>query len=130
MVPYIAGAASAYGAAVLDKVRDEAADATADATVSLGRRLLRRLLGRGESRPAIEATVSDLATDPDDEDYRAALRVQIRKALTADPALADEVRGTLTQAGVTITITASGTRSVAAHTITGNVTTGDTHPGR
>jgi hypothetical protein len=126
VVPYIGGVATAYGAAVLDKVRDDTADATADATVSLGRRLIRRLLRREESRPMIEATVTDLAANPDDEDYQAALRAQIRKALAADPTLADDLHTMLAHGGAPISITASGERSVAAQTIYGSVHTGNT----
>jgi hypothetical protein len=54
------------------------------------------------------------------------LRVQIRKALEADPDLASEVSGMLTSAGVRIE--ASGDRSVAAQQISGNVATGDHSP--
>jgi len=122
-VKFVIAVARQYGAAVLDHVEDEATDAAADATVGLGRRLLRRLLGRPESSAAIGSAVTDVAEHPDEEDYTAALRVQIRKALDADPQLADEVSGMLTNAGVSIV--ASGDRAVAAQNISGIVITGD-----
>ncbi len=122
-VKFVIAVARQYGAAVLDHVEDEATDAAADATVGLGRRLLRRLLRRPESSAAIGSAVTDVAEHPDEEDYTAALRVQIRKALDADPQLADEVSGMLTKAG--ITIVASGDRAVAAQNISGIVITGD-----
>ncbi len=122
-VKFVIAVARQYGAAVLDHVEDEATDAAADATVGLGRRLLRRLLRRPESSAAIGSAVTDVAEHPDEEDYTAALRVQIRKALDADPQLADEVSGMLTNAGVSIV--ASGDRAVAAQNISGIVITGD-----
>jgi len=64
-----------------------------------------------------------VAEHPDEQDYTAVLRVQIRKALDADPQLADEVSGMLTNAGVSIV--ASGDRAVAAQNISGIVITGD-----
>lgn len=119
VVPYVAAAAGAYGAAVVDRVQD----AAADATVGVGGRLLRRLLGREESAPAVTAAVVDLAEDPEDEDRLAAVRLQIRKALAADPELAADVARMLQVAGVTVT--ASGERSIAAQTISGVAITGD-----
>jgi hypothetical protein len=123
VVKFVVALARQYGSSVLDHVEDDATDAAADATVGLGRRLLRRLLGRAESRAAIESAVTDVAEDPDDEDSTAALRLQIRKVLQADPKLAEDVSGMLTSAGVNIV--ASGERSVAAQEISGIVVTGD-----
>ena len=85
--PYLGAVAGAYGGAVLQRLQDEATNST----VEVGRRLLDRLLGRDESRPAIEAAVTDLAEHPEDEDFQAAVRAQVRKALTADPELAAEI---------------------------------------
>jgi hypothetical protein len=122
-VKFVIAVARQYGAAVLDHVEDDATDAAADATVTVGRRLLRRLLGRPESRDAIGSAVTDAAEHPDEEDYTAVLRVQIRKALEADPQLASDVAGMLANAGVSIV--ASGDRAVAAQDISGIVLTGD-----
>ncbi|AUG76749.1 hypothetical protein CFP65_1878 [Kitasatospora sp. MMS16-BH015] len=121
VVPYLTAAAAAYGTAVLDRVEETAADAT----VSLGQRLLGRLLHRTESRPAVEAAVTELAEDPSDTDSQAALRVELRRLLRTDPALAEELTALLAQAAPNVTVTASGTRSVAAQTISGTVNTGD-----
>jgi hypothetical protein len=43
--------------------------------------------------------VADLAADPQDEDAVAALRLAVRKALGADPVLAEDVRWMLPGAG-------------------------------
>jgi hypothetical protein len=88
MTPYISAAIGAYGGAVLARVRDDAADAT----VGLGRRLLQRVFGHHGAREPLPGPLADLAADPDDGDAMAAVRLSIRKALDADPALAAEVR--------------------------------------
>jgi hypothetical protein len=79
VVPYVAAAAGAYGAAVIERVQNAAADATVDTTVGLGRRLLGRILRKEESAAPVAAAVSDLAQDPEDDDRVAAMRLQIRK---------------------------------------------------
>ena len=119
VVPYASTAAAAYGGAVLAKVRDDAADAT----VGLGRRLLQRIFGTRRQDEPLPEPVADMVADPGDEDAAAALRLAVRKALAADPALQAEVREMLAQAGVSIT--ASGERSIAARDISGVAVTGD-----
>ncbi|KRV50891.1 hypothetical protein AQ490_13135 [Wenjunlia vitaminophila] len=121
ITPVVTAAVAAYGAAVLTRVQDT----TADATVSLGQRVLRRITGRPGEQPGVEDAVADLADDPDDPDAQAALRMQVRKALLADDALAEDI-ARLVAGAPGVTVTASGDRSVAAQTIHGNVSTGDT----
>ncbi|WP_327586983.1 hypothetical protein OHA25_08220 [Nonomuraea sp. NBC_00507] len=87
MMPYVMTAIGAYGGAVLTKAQDLAADES----VSLGRRLLQRLLKREENRPGIEAAIRDAVEFPEDEDFQSALRGQLKKALTADSALAADL---------------------------------------
>jgi hypothetical protein len=91
VMPYITAAIGAYGTAVWTKTQDVAADET----VGLGRRLLQRMAGREESRPQLEAAVADVAEAPGDEDFTAALRGQIKKALVADAQLAGDVAAML-----------------------------------
>jgi hypothetical protein len=100
--PYLSAVVRAYGARVLEQVKQEAPDAAADATVGLGKRLLARLLRRPESRPEVAAAVVDLAADPDDADLAAVVRVQVRKALTADGELAQQWAQLLADAGVPV----------------------------
>jgi hypothetical protein len=76
-------AAAAYGTAVLAKVRDD----DADATVSLGRRVLQRVFGTRQAGEPLPEQLADLIADPEDGDAVAALRLAIRKALAADPAV-------------------------------------------
>jgi len=95
MTPYISAAVSAYGGAVLAQVRDDAADAT----VGLGRRLLQKIFGHRTEAGALPGPLADLAEDPQDGDALAAVRLAVRKALDADPALAAEVREMLAGTG-------------------------------
>ncbi|MFE4016819.1 hypothetical protein ACFXPZ_05185 [Streptomyces sp. NPDC059101] len=119
IVPAAGAAVAVYGAAVLQRVEDEAAGAT----VRLGQRLLARIRGGAADPTAIDGAVTDLAADPDDPDALAALRLQIRRALAADPALVDEIAALLPVSGPA---QSSGAGSVAVSgNVSGIVSTGD-----
>ncbi|MET8386497.1 hypothetical protein ABZV14_26190 [Streptosporangium canum] len=120
--PYVTAAVGAYGGAVLARAQEDAADAT----VEWGRKILQRIFGITDAPEETPETVADLVSDPGNEDFQAALRVRIAKMLAADAALVQEVRGMLVQAATsTVTVTASGSRSIAAHTNSGVAITGD-----
>ena len=124
LMPYLTAAIGAYGAAVATKTQD----VVADETVSLGRRLVRRLLTREQSRPQIEAALDDLAharDDADTVDATAALRLQVRKALTADPALAAGLAGMLPAVMALGGVTAQGDRAAAIGVNAGVIQLGD-----
>ncbi|MFJ1752602.1 hypothetical protein [Kitasatospora sp. NPDC088134] len=123
--PYLTAAVGAYGAAVLTRAEDAAADATAN----LGRRLLQTVLRRRPDRAAALETAVDHAVQlPGDQDAAAALRLQFKLALLEDPELRRAITELLpAHAPGSITITASGERSVAAYHI-GTAITGDGHP--
>jgi hypothetical protein len=76
-----------------------------------------RLSGRLEERPAAIEAVREAAETPDDADVRAALEVQLRRVLTADAGLAEEVRRLMAdwpaRPGPTTVATAGGERSIA-----------------
>jgi hypothetical protein len=82
---YATAAVAAYGA----KLQDAAAGHASNATVDLGHRLLSRILRREPSRHVIESALADVAAEEDGSEV--ALRLQLRKVLTADPELAREV---------------------------------------
>src|SRR5579859_7912608 len=63
----------------------------------LATRLWGRLGSRVAARPSAKEAAADLATAPADEDAQAALRVQIRKLLVEEPALARELAALLTE---------------------------------
>ncbi|WP_219825969.1 hypothetical protein [Nonomuraea typhae] len=116
-MPYVSAAVGAYGAAVLAKTQE----AAAQSTVGLGTRILQRLFGRGDA--ASQAAIGELAEHPGDADYVAALRLVIRRALEAEPALAAEIRAMLP---VGPSVSASGARSVAVGgSNSGLIITGD-----
>jgi hypothetical protein len=117
--PYVTAAVAAYGGAVLAKANDQAADAT----VRLGRQMLQRIFGKKAARE-VPQPVADLADDPVDPSLRVALRAAIRKAFTEDEGLVGDLRSMLPGAAA-VTVTASGERSIAAHTITGVASAGD-----
>lgn len=94
MTPYVSAAVGAYGGAVLVKVRDEAADAT----VGFGRRLLQRVFGTRSEADPLPEPLADLASNPEDSDALAALRLALRRALAADPVLESEVRSMIADA--------------------------------
>jgi hypothetical protein len=78
--------------------------------------LWERLRPGVEAKPAAKEAVQDLAASPDDQDAQAALRVQVRKLLTDEPALAEELTrllGEHQQAGGIANVAASGDGSVA-----------------
>ncbi len=97
------------------------------------RGLWARLRGKVEERPAALEAVRDAAEAPDDDDARAALRLQLRKLLAGDEALVGDLRRLLDErpgAGSSMTVTARGERSIA---VGGDVTdsrlvTGDRNP--
>jgi hypothetical protein len=58
-----------------------------------------KLWRRMESHPAAAEAVADLTAAPGDADARVQLRLQLRKILETDPALAQELAALLTAAG-------------------------------
>jgi len=95
LTPYVSAAVAAYGGAVLAKVRDD----SADTTVRLGCRLLQKVFGHRSEGEPLPGPLAELAADPADGDALAACRLEIRKALTADPGLVAEVQSILASAG-------------------------------
>lgn len=114
VVPFLSATAGAYGSAVVQRVTDQSAAATADATVGWGRRLLGRFLLSPRSEQ-VGAAVTDVAENPGDEAFTAALYAQVRRALAEDGLLAGEVAGLLAEAGVSggrFTVSVSGSTGV------------------
>ncbi|MFJ9351542.1 hypothetical protein [Streptomyces sp. NPDC101237] len=119
MMPSLTAAVAAYGANVLVRAEDIAAVET----VRPGQRLLARLRRNEDARPRIDVAVQELASALDDEDFRGALRAQIKSALKEDVDLASELESLL--AGSRVTAQAMGARSVAVTRNDGIISTGD-----
>jgi hypothetical protein len=91
--PWITAAVGADGQAVLTA---PATDEAVGVPVRLGRQILQRIFRtRGQAPPP--QAVADLAAEPHDPDLQAALRVEIRRALTQDPQLAQDIRQMLAE---------------------------------
>jgi hypothetical protein len=101
VTPYAAAALSAYGAAVLTKVKDD----LADATLGAGRRVLQRIFGRRKDGEELPAVLAQVIENPADEDYIGALRLSIRKALESDGGLQAQVREIIGNAVPVVTVT-------------------------
>ncbi|WP_199441482.1 hypothetical protein [Umezawaea beigongshangensis] len=126
VVPYLGALATTYGAAVLERVRDDTVDAAAEGSVGLGKELLRKLLSRGDASRRVEDAMVDLAENPEEQDNRDDLLLQVRKLLKQDPELREDLTGVLRTEGVVIA--AIGERSFAARDVSGShVHVGDNH---
>ena len=122
IAPLIGAAVKAYGADVLTRIENTAADGT----VARGQRALHSLLRRAPRREPLENAIADLAADLDDADALASVRLQIRRILAIDPALAAELAGLLPPIATALAV---GARSVAlGGDNRGPITTGDSSP--
>ena len=98
---------------------EETGKAVAGQSWEWAKSLWTRLKPAVEAKPAALEAAQDVAESPTDEELQTALRVQLRKLLTEDKSLAEEVSHLLEQGKASGNIvTASGERSVA---IGGNV---------
>jgi hypothetical protein len=102
-----------------EKASEETGKAVADQSWEWAKSLWTKLKPTVEAKPAALEAAQDAAQTPDDEDARVALRVQLKKLLTEDQSLAEEVSRWLEQGKAAgINVSAIGERSVA---IGGNV---------
>jgi hypothetical protein len=92
--------------------------------------MMKTVIAKFKDRPAAAEVIGDLARAPQDKDVQAAFRLQLRKALEADPAFADELHKLLqaaeSESSTDSIVTASGERSVAAgRDVNAPIITGD-----
>ncbi|QQS45406.1 MAG: hypothetical protein IPM66_15860 [Acidobacteriota bacterium] len=135
--PPVFEAAKTYGEKALEtvaeKALEKAGEKITDESWQFGKPLLKKLLARIAKRPAALEAVEDLARQPDNSDNQTVMKVQLAKLFEADRELAAEIEQLVTnanRAGITINITASGDRSVAAQNINAPVITGDIKTGK
>lgn len=135
--PPVVEAAKTYGEKALETAAEKALEKVGenitDESWQFGKPLLKKLLGRLAKRPAALEAIEDLASQPDNPDIQTVMRVQLAKLFEADRDFATEVEKLVTEAnraGITINITASGDRSVAAQNINAPVITGDIKTGK
>jgi hypothetical protein len=73
------------------KVAEGAAQAVGEDGWNKAKAIWAKLLPKVEAKEAAKEAAADVAQNPDDEDLQASLRVQIKKILDADTALAEEI---------------------------------------
>ena len=111
-----------------EKAAEETGKAVAGQSWEWGKSLWTKLKPRVEANPAALVAAQDVAQAPEDGDLQAALRVQLKKLLTEDQSLAEEVSRWLEQGKAAgINVSAIGERSVAiGGSVTGStISTGD-----
>jgi len=97
-----------------EKAAEETGKAVAGQSWEWAKSLWTKLKPDVEAKPAALEAAQDVARAPEDQDLQAALRVQLKKLLTEDQSLAEEVSRWLEQGKTAgITVTASGERSIA-----------------
>jgi hypothetical protein len=112
-----------------EKAAEEVGGKVAEAGMDLAKRIWGKLRPAVESKPAAQEAVQDVAREPDQEDPRAALRLQLKKLLEQDPTLAQELASLLQGSPEgAVHIQAIGDRSVAGQSFVGSrIMTGDIH---
>jgi hypothetical protein len=99
------------------RIAGDAVDEAGKEVDGLVHRLWDKLRGRVEQNDSAREAAKDVAQNPDDEDFRTVLRVQLGKLLTEDPELAAEVTQLWDEGvakGLIVTnVTASGAGAVA-----------------
>ena len=102
-----------------EKAAEETGKTVAGESWEWAKSLWTKLKPKVEAKPAALEAVQDAAQSPEDQDAQAAFRQQLKKLLTEDQLLAEEVNGWLEQGEAAgINVSAAGERSVA---IGGNV---------
>ena len=102
-----------------EKAAEETGKTVAGQSWEWAKSLWTKLKPTVEAKPAALEAAQDVAQSPEDEDLQAALRVQLKKLLTEDKSLAEEVGRWLEKGKAEgINVSAIGERSVA---IGGNV---------
>ena len=97
-----------------ENVAEETGKAVAGQSWEWAKSIWTKLKPKVEAKEAALEAAQDVAESPGDEEAQVALRRQLRKLLTEDQSLAEEVSQWLDQGKAAgITVTASGERSVA-----------------
>ena len=97
-----------------EKAAEETGKTVAGQSWEWVKSLWTKLKPKVEANPAALEAAQDVAQTPEDQDAQATFRQQLKKLLTEDQSLAEEVSRWLEQGKAAgITITASGERSVA-----------------
>lgn len=97
-----------------EKAIEKAGEKSGEAAWEKAQALWGKLRPKIEARPAAQEAAADVAQNPQDEDAQTALRLQLKKLLAEDAALAEEVARLWSEAQAAgVTVTAAGDRSAA-----------------
>ena len=110
-----------------EKAAEETGKTVAGQSWDWAKSLWTKLKPKVEANPAALVAAQDVAQAPGDEDLQATLRVQLKKLLTEDQSLAEDVSRWLEQGKAAgINVSAIGERSVAiGRDFQGTIITGD-----
>ena len=79
------------GGTATEAATESAASKFGEAAWQKAQTVWKELRPKVQAKESAKEAVTDVANDPEDEDSQAALRVQLKKLLTADEALADTI---------------------------------------
>jgi hypothetical protein len=97
-----------------EKAAEETGKTVAGQSWEWAKSLWTKLKPKVEAKPAALEAAQDVAQSPEDEDLQATLRVQLKKLLTEDQSLAEDVSRWLEEGKAAgINVSAIGERSVA-----------------
>jgi hypothetical protein len=97
-----------------DKAAEEASKKFGAEVWERAKNLWGKLHPKIETKPAAQEAVQDVAATPDDVDAQAALCQQLKKLLTEDQSLAEDIAQLWAETKAAgLTVTASGERSIA-----------------
>jgi hypothetical protein len=111
LLPFLMKVSEGFGEAAAERVGKEA--------LSFAQAIWDKLRGKVQEKDAAREAVEDVAHNPDDEELRTVLKIQLKKLLAEDTALAAEVARLWDEANaagapaIVTTVTASGAGSVA-----------------
>jgi hypothetical protein len=111
-----------------EKAAEETGKAVADQSLEWAKSLWVKLKPKVEAKPAALEAAEDVAQTPDDEYARAALHQQLKKLLTEDQSLAEEVSRWLEQgkaAGVNVSVTGERGVGIGGNVSGSTIITGD-----
>jgi hypothetical protein len=91
LIPFLPTLLKRRGMAVLDKATESAASRIGEAAFSKAEAVWGKLSPKIEANPGVEEAINDVANHPEDEDFQAALRVQLKKLLAMDEELPKEI---------------------------------------
>jgi hypothetical protein len=94
----LAGTAVTLLAPYLVKAGEKAAEEVGKRLPDVPGRIWHAISARFKGKPAAEEAIKDFVAQPEDEDNRAAFRKELRKALEAEPAFAQELGALLENA--------------------------------